>query len=101
MQGLVAADEAVVNVGVLGGVDADEVGAAFGLQHGLNNDLLMAVGQLQELVQVLLLYPVEISGLNLLIQIGLDFIQHGLLLVAFSDRCGLARVRSGGLLYSD
>ena len=60
LQLTICTQEAVVKVTILCGVDPNKISSSLGLQQCLNNYLLRLYGQCHKLVQVLLLYPVQI-----------------------------------------
>ena len=73
--GLILAEEAVVEITVFGRVNSDEVSTPLVLQDGFNNDLFLLLRQLQKLVQILLLDPVElIDVLYLRVDFLLNFL---------------------------
>ena len=73
--GLILAEEAVVEITVFGRVNSDEVSTPLVLQDGFNNNLFLLLRQLQKLVQILLLDPVElIDVLYLRVDFLLNFL---------------------------
>lgn len=57
---LILAEETIVEITVFGRINSDEVSAPLILQDGFNHNLFLLLGQLQKLVQVLLLDPIEL-----------------------------------------
>ncbi len=58
--GLILTQEAVVEITVFGRVYSDEVSTPLVLEDGFNHDLLLLLRQLQKLVQILLLDPIQL-----------------------------------------
>jgi hypothetical protein len=74
---LVDAEEAVVKVAVLARVYADELASSLVFEDGLDEDLLLLVRELQKLVQVLFLDPVDLTEvLDLIVDLVLDLLDE-------------------------
>ena len=90
--GLVLTQEAVVEIAVFGRVYPDEVPAPLVLEDGFNDDLFLLLGQLQKLVQILLLDPIQ---LVYVLYLRVDFTLYFLDLLVEEANLFLSILREG------